>query len=107
MKLFKKKNNMKSCCQTNFTKENVNVVSTKGIKVLGSGCAKCDQLERNVQLALQELQIEETIEHITDFSQIALYGVMSTPALVVHGEVVSYGKVLSMAEAKEILEKRL
>ena len=43
------------------------------------------------------------IEHITDFSQIASYGVMSTPAFVLNGEVVSFGKVLSVDEVKHIL----
>ena len=46
-----------------------------------------------------------TIDHVTDFSQIAAYGVMSTPALVVDGKVVSYGKVLSKDEAKTIIQK--
>ena len=43
--------------------------------------------------ALAELNMDTTIDHVTDFSQIAAYGVMTTPALVVDGKVVSYGKV--------------
>jgi len=42
---------------------------------------------------------------VTDFAQIASYGVMSTPALVVDGKVVSYGKVLSKDEVKALLQK--
>lgn len=55
--------------------------------------------------ALAELNVEENIDHITDFSQIASYGVMSTPALVVKGKVVSYGKLLNKDEVKELLEE--
>lgn len=75
------------------------------VKVLGSGCAKCNQLEENVKAALKQLGMDTTIDHVTDFSQIAAYGVMSTPALVVDGKVVSYGKVLKVEEAVKILEK--
>ena len=45
-----------------------------------------------------KLYVNSTIDHVTDFSQIAAYGVMSTPALVVHNKVVSYGKVLKKEE---------
>ena len=75
------------------------------VKVLGSGCAKCNQLEVNVKAALGQLGLESNIEHVTDLSQIAAYGVMSTPALVVDGKVLSYGKVLKVEEAIKILGK--
>ncbi len=76
------------------------------IKVLGSGCAKCKALEANVIQALQSLGLKEGVDHITDFASIASYGVMSTPALVIDGEVVSSGKLLSVQETVEILKKR-
>ena len=79
--------------------------ATASIKVLGSGCAKCSALEAAVQAALHELGTDDTIEHVTDFAQIAAYGVMTTPALVVDGKVVSYGKVLRQEEAKELIRK--
>ncbi|MFR4440971.1 MAG: thioredoxin family protein, partial [Hungatella sp.] len=75
------------------------------IKVLGPGCAKCAELEKSVRLALEELQLDLEIDHVTDFAEIAGYGVMSTPALVLHGKVVSYGKVLSVEEVKTILQQ--
>ena len=59
------------------------------IKVLGSGCAKCATLEKNVKEALDELGQEMSIEHITDFTEIASYGIMSTPALVIDEKVVT------------------
>ena len=76
-----------------------------GIKVLGSGCARCNALEASVKEALKELGMDTVIEHVTDFSQIAAYGVMSTPALVVDGKVVSFGKVLTKDEVIAILKK--
>ena len=76
-----------------------------GIKVLGGGCAKCHELEENTKAALAALGLEEPVELITDFSVIAAYGVMSTPALVVDGKVVSYGKVLKRDEVETILKR--
>ena len=55
--------------------------------------------------ALTELGMETTIDHVTDFAQIAAYGVMTTPALVVDGKVVSYGKVLKKDEVKALIQK--
>jgi small redox-active disulfide protein 2 len=76
-----------------------------GIKVLGSRCAKCNQLAEAIKAALEQLGMDTTIEHVTDFSQIAAYGVMTTPALVIDGKVVSYGKVLKTDEVVKILQK--
>lgn len=82
-------------------------VKTSGVavKVLGSGCAKCNALEVATIEALKELQMDTTIDHVTDFTQIASYGVMTTPALVVDGKVVSFGKVLKKEEVISILKK--
>ncbi len=110
MGLFsKKKEGTKSCCCGACTPESIAEAETAktktGIKVLGTGCAKCNALEGAVRSALEELGMDTTIDHITDFGQIAAYGVMSTPALVVDGKVVSYGKVLSKDEAKAVIQK--
>ena len=75
------------------------------VKVLGSGCAKCNALEAATKTALEQLGMDTTIEHVTDFAKIASYGVMSTPALVVDGKAVSYGKVLKTEEVVAILKK--
>lgn len=73
---------------------------TLSIKVLGSGCAKCNALEGTVKEALSELGIAVIVEHISNFAEIAAYGVMSTPALVINNKVVSSGKLLSKDEVK-------
>lgn len=75
------------------------------VKVLGSGCAKCNELEASTRQALERLGMDPTIDHVTDFAKIAAYGVMSTPALVVDGKVVSYGKVLKTEEVVTLLKK--
>ena len=79
--------------------------SSRGILVLGSGCAKCNALEEAVRAALTELGMDPAVGHVTDFTQIAAYGVMSTPALVVDGKVVSSGKVLKKEEAAALIQK--
>ncbi len=114
MALFGKKNRNEkttSCCgegsYDNESMAKAEKAKTKGasVKVLGSGCAKCNQLEATTKAALEQLGMDTTIDHVTDFAQIAAYGVMTTPALVVDGKVVSYGKVLKTDEVIKILQK--
>lgn len=75
------------------------------VKILGSGCKKCNELGVNTKAALTQLGMDATIDHVTDFGKIAAYGVMTTPALVVDGKVVSYGKVLKTDEVVKLLLK--
>jgi small redox-active disulfide protein 2 len=114
MALFgKKKNEEKSaacCCNCNCNPEGMEEAEKAkadgaSVKVLGSGCAKCNQLEAATEAALLQLGMDSSIDHVTDFAQIAAYGVMTTPALVVDGKVVSYGKVLKTDEVVKILQK--
>lgn len=76
-----------------------------GIKVLGAGCPKCRATEASAKEALAELGMTDEVEHVTDFASIAAYGVMSTPALVVDGKVVSCGKALTKDEARAVIAK--
>lgn len=105
----KKETNTGCCCGGRCTPEKMAEAETEkaaaGIKVLGSGCAKCNALEAATKEALSELGMDTTIEHVTDFAQIAAYGVMTTPALVVDGKVVSYGKVLKKDDVKALIRK--
>lgn len=75
------------------------------IKVLGGGCAKCHELVSNTQSAFLELGEKQEVELITDFAIIATYGVMSTPALVIDDQVVSYGRVLKKDEIIKLIKK--
>jgi len=111
MGLFgKKKEEPESCCcDCNCSTENMKEAETqkseKGIKILGSGCSKCNALEEAAKEALAELGMDDVIDHVRDFGQIASYGVMTTPALVVDGKVVSYGKVLKKEEAARLIKE--
>jgi small redox-active disulfide protein 2 len=75
------------------------------IKILGSGCKNCVSLAENTKTALSNLGIEAEIVKVTDFAEIAGFGVMSTPALVIDEKVVSFGKVLKPKEIVSIIEK--
>lgn len=108
-KFGKKKEETSGCCCgcDAASMENAEKAKAEGsnIKVLGSGCAKCNQLEAAVKAALEQLGMDTAVDHVTDLSEIAAYGVMTTPALVVDGKVVSYGKVLKTEEVVEILKR--
>lgn len=63
------------------------------IKILGSGCPNCQKLERETRTALDDASITYELVKVTEYADIASYGVMSTPALVINEEVVSSGKI--------------
>jgi len=76
------------------------------IEILGTGCAKCKALERNVRLAVKELGIQADIVKVEDITEIMDHGVMVTPALFVNGESASVGKLLTVEEVKKLLGAR-
>ena len=67
----------------------------KVIEVLGPGCANCQKLEKNAREAVMMAGVEAEIRHVTDYREIAAYGVMHTPGLVIDGKVVSAGRIPS------------
>ena len=73
------------------------------IQVLGTGCAKCKTLTANAEKAVQELGSDATVEKVEDVREIMKFGVMSTPALVVDGKVMTSGKVLTPDQIKKLL----
>jgi small redox-active disulfide protein 2 len=75
----------------------------KTLQILGTGCAKCNQLAAATQQAANEAGIECQIEKVTDFTRFADFGVMITPALVVDGEVKVAGKVPSIGDLKKLI----
>jgi small redox-active disulfide protein 2 len=76
------------------------------IKVLGPGCHNCHTLEKNVRAALAGLGIEAPVESVTDYGEIAGYGVLRTPGLVVDEEVVVSGRVPKPDEIAGLLSSR-
>jgi len=77
------------------------------IKVLGSGCAKCNQLENLTKEVLKEMGIEATIEHVKDINKIMDYPILATPGLVIDEEVVVSGKVPDKAKLNQIIVNAL
>jgi small redox-active disulfide protein 2 len=75
------------------------------IKVLGPGCPKCQQTEKIVKEALAEAGVGASVEKITDTMEIAGYGVMGTPAVVIDGKVKSVGKIPSKNDVKSWVQK--
>jgi small redox-active disulfide protein 2 len=74
------------------------------VKVLGSGCANCQNLEKATRAALADLGLDATVEKVTDYAAIAGYGVMRTPALVVDDVVVLSGRVPTVRQVRDLLE---
>jgi small redox-active disulfide protein 2 len=75
----------------------------KTLQVLGSGCANCVRLAKNVETAAKELGIDFKLEKVTDIEAIVRAGVMRTPALVVDGKVMLSGRVPNVEEIKTII----
>ena len=75
------------------------------IEILGTGCAKCKTLEKVVQEAVAKVGGFHQVEKIEDIMKIMEYNVVSTPGLVIDGEVKSTGKVLSVDEVIKLMEE--
>lgn len=73
------------------------------IKILGSGCARCNSLEKITRDAIEDLKLDIDVEKISDIQEIIKYDVMRTPALVIDEKVIISGHVPSMTEMKSLL----
>jgi len=71
------------------------------IKVLGTGCPKCKRLEQLAREAAAELGVEATFTKVQDMDEILTYDIMSTPGLVIDGELKSSGRIPRKAEIAE------
>lgn len=74
------------------------------VQVAGPGCARCQQTEKVMKNAAQELNIDADISHVTDVKEMAQLGVRITPAVLIDGKIVMAGRVPSSKEAKKILQ---
>ena len=73
------------------------------IKVLGSGCAKCKTTYEMIEKIVKENQLDATLSKVEDIVELLNYGIMTTPAIVVDGEVKRKGHVPTESEIKKIL----
>lgn len=74
------------------------------IKILGSGCAKCNRLEQLTRDAVAELGLAATFEHVKEMDKIMAYPIMTTPALVVDEKVLVSGRMPSQDELRAWLK---
>ena len=77
------------------------------IKVLGPGCARCDQLEKITKEVVKELGIDVDLEHVKDVKKIMDYPILHTPGLVLNEELVCSGRVPSKAEVTTFITSAL
>ncbi len=68
------------------------------IKILGPGCARCDQVEQTTKEVVKELDIDASLEHVRDIKKIMEYPILHTPGLVLNEELVCSGRVPTKAE---------
>lgn len=102
---FKKKKTCDCCkCNQNSNEQTDKVITPKFI-VLGACCKKSADMFQNTIKAVKNLGFEDTVLNIGDMAEIAKYGVMQTPALVINGKVVSYGKLLTVEQIEELIKK--
>ncbi len=77
------------------------------IKVLGTGCARCKSLEKVTRKAVEEMNLDASVEKVEDIQEIMEYAVMRTPALVIDEQVVLSGQVPKMDQIKDLLTKNI
>lgn len=76
------------------------------IQILGTGCRKCQELFANAEQAIKASGVECELQKVEKIEEIISFGVMTTPALVIDGKVISSGKLLSVEEITEFLPKK-
>lgn len=74
------------------------------IKVIGTGCDKCDKLYENVMQAVEESGVEATVKKVEDLMEIVKLGVMTSPALMIDGQKISVGRVMKKDEVKKHIQ---
>ena len=75
------------------------------IEILGMGCARCNDLEKQVHDVLRDLNLEAEVTKVSDLDKISSYGVLITPGLVINGKVYSSGKLPATATLKGWIEQ--
>lgn len=74
------------------------------IKIIGTGCAECDQLFKNAKDAVRDLSIDAEVSKVEDLIEIVKLGVMRVPSMMVNGKVVVSGQVVSAKKIMQLLK---
>ena len=74
------------------------------IKILGAGCPKCHQLAKVTREVVKELAIDINVEEVKDLKKIMQYSILTTPGLVINGELVCSGRVPSKSEMTKFIK---
>jgi small redox-active disulfide protein 2 len=75
------------------------------IKILGTGCPRCNEVEKRTRDVLAKLNMAADVQKVKNINEIAAYGVFSTPGLVINGKVKSSGRIPSLEEIKTWLQE--
>jgi len=97
--------NYNSINKRNFDLNGLERIKKMKIKVLGACCKRSTETFENTKAAVKELGLDVGVENIGDCTEIARYGVMSTPAMVIDDKVVSFGKYLNKQDVINIISK--
>jgi len=77
------------------------------IKILGPGCARCNQVEQTTREVVKELSIDASLEHVKDINKIMEYPILHTPGLVLNEELVCSGRIPTKAEVTQFITTAL
>lgn len=103
---FIRKGSSCKCRKSEMTQEHggfVNPDKIQSVKVLGTGCKLCHEQLKNVQTTVEKLGLSLKVEYSTDIQEIARYGIMSMPAIVINDKVAAAGRLLKPDEVKSII----
>lgn len=75
------------------------------IKVLGPGCPKCKTTYNNVLEAIKQVEIEADVEKVEDIEEMMKYNILTTPVLMVDGEIKVKGRIAQVSEIIDFLKK--
>ncbi|AFC99716.1 small redox-active disulfide protein 2 [Methanocella conradii HZ254] len=77
------------------------------VQIYGTGCAKCNMLEKAAKQAISEMGIKAEVVKVSDINQIVEAGILATPGFAVEGEVKSMGRVPSLDEIKKWIKAKM
>jgi small redox-active disulfide protein 2 len=75
------------------------------IRILGAGCPRCDEVEKRTLNALIRLNVAADVQKVKDIQEIAKYGILGTPGLVINGQIKSSGRIPSLEEIQKWIQE--